>query len=110
MEVYFGNLSTDRAHLDKLASKMEALVENAEELVQSSAAGLPEPERQRLTELLAQLRSSAGQMKLQAVKGFQATDRIIRRHPYQSAGIALVAGLLIGVLAARPSRNGDPGE
>jgi len=102
MEVYFGNLTDERGHLDKLTEEIESLVQDAEELVQTSKSEMPENERQRLAQLLTQLKSSAGRFKRQAMAGFQATDRAIRAHPYQSAGVALMAGLLIGLLAVRP--------
>jgi ElaB/YqjD/DUF883 family membrane-anchored ribosome-binding protein len=105
MEVYFGKLTAEREQVDKLAKQMESLVQDAEALVQATGSQLPETERQRLAEILAQLKTSAGHFKLQAVNGLKATDRVIRQHPYQSAGIALVVGLLIGVLAARPGRD-----
>ena len=101
MEVYFGNLTTERGQADKLAGEIESLVQEAEKLVNTSGSDMPAKERERLTELLAQLKSSAARFKLQAMKGFEATDRVIRTHPYQSAGIALIAGLVIGVLAGR---------
>jgi ElaB/YqjD/DUF883 family membrane-anchored ribosome-binding protein len=107
MEVYFGNLTTERAHLDKLAEEMESLVHDAEELVQNSGPKLPEPERQKLAALLAQLKTSASRLKLQAMDGVKATDRVIRDYPYQSAGIALLVGLVIGALIGRPGRSDD---
>jgi ElaB/YqjD/DUF883 family membrane-anchored ribosome-binding protein len=100
MEVYFGNLTTERGHVEKMAQEVESLVQEAEELVQSSQQ-LPAKERHRLEEALARLKASAAQFRLQAMKGFKATDRVIREHPYQSAGIALCIGMLIGVLAGR---------
>jgi len=78
MEVYFGNLTAERGQADKLAGEIESLVQNAEELVQSTGSQLPEHERQRLGELLARLKSSAAELKLQAVNGLKATDRVIR--------------------------------
>jgi ElaB/YqjD/DUF883 family membrane-anchored ribosome-binding protein len=35
------------------------------------------------------------------VAGAKAADQIIRKHPYESIGIALGVGLLIGVLVRR---------
>jgi ElaB/YqjD/DUF883 family membrane-anchored ribosome-binding protein len=105
MEVYFGNLTAERGHADKLAGEIESLLQNAEELVQSTGSQLPAEERQRLGELLARLKSSAAEFRIQAVNGLKATDRVIRKHPYQSAGIALGVGLLVGVLVGRSRRD-----
>jgi len=32
-------------------------------------------------------------------------DRVIRKHPYESVGVALVAGLLLGALLSRRSNS-----
>jgi len=101
MEVYFDNLTSEKAHLDKLAQDMESLVQDAEEFVQTGATTLPENERRKLAEILARLRSTAGQIKQQAVNGMKAADRIVREHPYQTAGVALGMGLLVGALLGR---------
>lgn len=38
-------------------------------------------------------------------KGAEATDDAIRAKPYQAVGLALVAGLITGVLATRSRRS-----
>ncbi|HEU5069113.1 MAG TPA: hypothetical protein VFV96_01740 [Verrucomicrobiae bacterium] len=107
MEVYFDNMTAENARLDKLAQEMETLAQSAEELVQNGGAALPEKERQRLAATLAQLKSAASRVKEQAMNGVRATDRVIRAHPYESAGIALALGLLIGALVGRSGRSKD---
>jgi len=102
MEVYFGNLTKERGHVDEMAEKVESLVKDAEELVQSANGELPPKERRQLEEMLGRLKASAAQFRLQAMKGIRATDQVIRKHPYESAGVALAAGLVIGLLAGRP--------
>ena len=105
MEVYFGNLTTERGHADKMAKDVETLVQNAEELVQTATEKLSAHDRHRLEETLARLKESAAQFKQQAMKGFRATDRVIREYPYQSTGLALCLGVLVGVLAGRPGSD-----
>lgn len=105
MEVYFDNLTAKNARLDELADEMQSLAQNAEELVRGGGAKLPEADRQRLAELLARLRSSASLVKQQAMRGLRATDQAIRTHPYESLGIALAAGLLVGALIGRSRRS-----
>ncbi|NDC79771.1 MAG: DUF883 domain-containing protein [Verrucomicrobia bacterium] len=36
-----------------------------------------------------------------AEEGIKEADRMIRKHPYESVGVALVAGLMIGALINR---------
>ena len=40
-------------------------------------------------------------MKEAAEEGMKEADRMIRKHPYESVGVALVAGLVIGALLNR---------
>jgi len=61
--------------------------------------------RTRLTGALETARVTADRCKERAIAGAQATDKLIRENPYQTMGIALAAGLLVGVLVNR-SGNG----
>jgi ElaB/YqjD/DUF883 family membrane-anchored ribosome-binding protein len=38
------------------------------------------------------------------IDGAKATDRTIRAYPYQSLGVALGAGVLLGLLISRPKK------
>lgn len=107
MEVYFDNLTAKNARLDRLGEEMETLAQSAEELVQAGGAALPTEERQKLISLLARLKSAASQVKQQAMDGIKFTDRTIREHPYQSMGVALALGLLVGALIGRSRRADD---
>jgi ElaB/YqjD/DUF883 family membrane-anchored ribosome-binding protein len=45
------------------------------------------------------LKASATQIRGKAVAGVQSTDRLVRSHPYQTLGIMLGLGLIVGLLA-----------
>jgi len=64
--------------------------------------------RKRLAAALDSAKEIAGRVREKAVEGAKATDEAVHEHPYQSIGIALGVGALIGYLAARRcSRNDD---
>ncbi|HLP77790.1 MAG TPA: hypothetical protein VK327_12830 [Candidatus Paceibacterota bacterium] len=45
------------------------------------------------------LRAGAGQIKDKTIAGAKSTDRLVRSHPYQTIGIMLGVGLLVGLIA-----------
>jgi ElaB/YqjD/DUF883 family membrane-anchored ribosome-binding protein len=46
------------------------------------------------------LKAGAGEVKQKAVYGAQTTDRAIRKNPYQTIGIVLGVGIVVGLLAS----------
>ncbi len=68
----------DHANLEKLLDDIKTVVHDGQEL----------------------LKAGASQARRRAVLGAQVTDRQVREHPYQSIGIVLGLGILIGVLAS----------
>ena len=46
------------------------------------------------------LKTGAGAFKQRAISGARTTDRAIRKSPYQTIGIVLGVGILVGLLAS----------
>lgn len=89
---------------DKMVEDLDALVRDAEQLVQATASQTGEhavAARARLTATIESAKKTSIRLKETTLATARATDRIIRAHPYQAAGLALGAGLLVGVLLAR---------
>ena len=101
MEVYFENLTAENAPLEKLAEDVSLLMQDAEALVKASGGNLSEATRVQLEATLARIKTRGERLKHQALAGARATDRVIRQHPYQSMGVALGLGVLVGVLLRR---------
>lgn len=82
----------------------EQLVEDAQALL-SDTAHIAEEKvmeaRKRLLDAVEEGKILLGNMKDRAVAGAKATDKTIRSHPYQTIGIALGVGLLVGYLYGR---------
>ena len=50
---------------------------------------------------LARMKARGERIKHQALSGARATDRVIRKYPYQSLGVVFGLGLVLGVLLRR---------
>ena len=96
-------------HTQATSNDMGTLAEDARALMAATAdvAGEKVGEaRKRLAAALESAKEIAGRIRDKAVEGAKATDEAVREHPYQSIGIALGVGALIGFLVSRRcSRN-----
>src|ERR1041385_7119291 len=89
---------------EKLVTDLKRVVHDSEELLHDSAEVVGEKAhelRERLTRMTESAKDACHRMEKKAKQGAKATDKVIRNHPYQSIGIALGLGVLIGALAAR---------
>jgi len=90
----------DRHHLQEVIS-------HAEELLESTAGELGEKAKEVRQQLVRKIEAAKERfqdfedVKEAAEEGIKEADRVIRKHPYESVGVALVAGLLIGALLNR---------
>ena len=87
---------------------LSSLAEDAKALL-AATAGLAEDKvvaaRQRLSDALERGREAWGGVEEQASEGVKAADKAIRKHPYQSIGIAFGVGTLLGILLTRRSHD-----
>jgi ElaB/YqjD/DUF883 family membrane-anchored ribosome-binding protein len=93
------NKSTER-----LVGDLKAVARDTEDLLRASAGEVSEKAREaraRLNSTLERAKESCARLEEKAVAGAKAADRVVRDHPYESAGIAFGIGLLIGVLVTR---------
>lgn len=88
----------------RLVSDLKLVMRDAEDLLKATAGEVGDKVQEirgRLTAALESARATCERLQDKTVEVAQATDQVIREHPYQSIGIAFGAGLLIGVLAGR---------
>lgn len=89
---------------DKLVIDLKHLVRNAEELLEATGDAVGDKTtamRERLSMALDTAKRSCLQLEKQARDGAKAADASIRKHPYESIGVALGIGLLLGIFAVR---------
>ena len=95
-----------RTETDKLVKDLKTAANDAEELIKATTGEIGEKSREarlRLKTALETARESCEALQEKAVEGAKATDRTIRTHPYESLGVALGVGVLLGLLLARKS-------
>ena len=98
-------------HTQAVSNDISTLAEDARALMAATAdvAGERVGEvRKRLAAALESGKEIYGRARDKAVEGAKGADQAVHEHPYESIGIALGVGALIGyLLARRSSRNGD---
>src|SRR5262249_55952331 len=96
MELYYKDLISEEASLEKLVDDLMLLVQGADEYAQAASAQLTEHKRQEIRTRLARIKQHCQRLKEQAVAGARATDKVLRLHPYSALGIAFGLGFLAG--------------
>jgi len=101
MEVYFKELISKDASLDKLVDDLERIVQGADDFAQS-IAGTDLANRPEITQRVRRLKDTCERINQEIVQGAHATDRFVRRYPYYFLGGAVLLGMLVGArLSAR---------
>ncbi len=97
-------MTANAMNTEKLVTDLKRVVRDSEDLLKSTTDTVGEKTcavRERLAEALAAAKRSCGQFEEKAIAGAKVADKAVREHPYQSMGVALGIGLLIGVLVTR---------
>lgn len=89
---------------DQLTSDLKAVVRDAEDILEAigdQATGKAAETKARVKEAIKQAKRTCEELEERALGSAKAADRVIRDHPYETVGIALAAGLIIGILFGR---------
>src|SRR2546430_7556963 len=105
MELYYKDLISEEASLEKLVDDLMRVVQGADELVQATGIHIAEEKRREIRTSLERLRERCARLKQQAMEGARATDKLLRQHPYFSVGLALACGFLAGAALCRKAGN-----
>jgi ElaB/YqjD/DUF883 family membrane-anchored ribosome-binding protein len=106
METVFEEMQAAQGDVsrEKVKEDLRILVRDAEELLKATAGDVSDKAkeaRSRLMETLEKAKVTCHRLQDKTVAAAKATDKLVREHPYESIGVALGVGLLIGVLVAR---------
>jgi len=96
--------ATEPNSRERVVADLKTLMTDAEELLKVTAGDLSEKAREartKVTAALSKVRGSLHGLEQKAAAGAKAADQMIRRHPYESLGVAFGLGVLIGVLINR---------
>ena len=97
-------LPEEQVNMQKLVRDFKVVLHDAESLAKATAGDLGDKAREARNRLAASIEASKASfqnVQTKAKAGVQATDEVIRDHPYEYIGIAFGVGLLIGVLVTR---------
>jgi ElaB/YqjD/DUF883 family membrane-anchored ribosome-binding protein len=101
MELYYKDLISEDASLEKLVDDLMLVVQGAEEFAEAAGAHLPAHRKEEITTRLARLKEHCRRVKQQTVATALAADKVLRQYPYSSVGFAFAVGLLAGALLHR---------
>ena len=101
MELYYRDLISKDASLEKLVDDLMLVVQGADEFAAAAGVTLPDAPRQELASRLERLKESTQRLKRHAVATALATDKVMRQYPYSTAGFTFAIGLLVGAALAR---------
>jgi ElaB/YqjD/DUF883 family membrane-anchored ribosome-binding protein len=104
MELYYKNLISEEASLERLVDDLMLVVQGADEFTQNAGA-LSGDKREELRSRLEQLKEHCLELKEHAIATAQATDKALRLHPYSSLGFAFGLGFIAALLLKRQRRG-----
>ena len=96
MELYYKDLISKDASLEKLVDDLTRVVQGADEFAEAAGATLPHERRQEIATHLARLKENSRRVKKHAVETALAADKLLHQYPYSAAGFAFALGLLLG--------------
>ncbi len=101
MELYFKDLISEEASLEKLVDDLMLVVQGAQDLAEAAGANLPPHQQHEIKHRLERLKASCRNLKTHAVSSALAVNKVLHQYPYSSAGFAFASGLLLGCLIKR---------
>jgi ElaB/YqjD/DUF883 family membrane-anchored ribosome-binding protein len=101
MELYYKDLISEDASLEKIVDDMAMLVQGASEFAAAAGAVVPQYRQEELSGRLERLKAGCRRVKQQARASALATDKLMRQYPYSSIGIGFAMGIFLGVLLKR---------
>lgn len=101
MELYYKDLISKEASLEKLVDDLMLVVQGAHELAEAAGAGLAAEPAHEIASRLQRLKDNCTRLKDQAVQTALKVDKVMHQYPYSSLGFAFAGGLVLGALLKR---------
>jgi ElaB/YqjD/DUF883 family membrane-anchored ribosome-binding protein len=101
MELYYKDLISEEASLEKLVDDLMLVVQGAHEFAEAAGANLEPRRKEEITTRLERLKEGCRRLEERALATAFVADKTLRQFPYSSAGFAFAFGLLAGVMAGR---------
>jgi ElaB/YqjD/DUF883 family membrane-anchored ribosome-binding protein len=103
MELYYKDLISEEASLEKLVDDLMLIVQGADEFVRANGAVLGGPQKEEITTRLQRLKDRCQRVQKQAIASALAVDKVFHQYPYSTLGFAFALGMLAGGLLKRKS-------
>ena len=104
MELYYKDLISEEASLEKLVDDLMLVVQGADEWVEATGAGLQPGKLDEIASRLAWLKRGCRNLQTRARDSALAADRLLREYPYSAVGFALGLGVIAGLFCRRRGR------
>jgi ElaB/YqjD/DUF883 family membrane-anchored ribosome-binding protein len=101
MELYYKDLISKEASLDKLVDDLMFVVQGASELAEAVGSPLDAAQNAELRSKIETLKENCHRLKQHAISGARATDKLLKQYPYSSLGIVFGLGILTATLVLR---------
>ena len=97
-------MNTIERNTDKFVTELKRIVADSEELLRKTADVVGEnarEARERLRDSIETARRTCHDLERKTGRAVRAAGTTVRHHPYESIGIAVAAGVLVGLLLHR---------
>ena len=96
MELYFKELISKEATLEKLVDDLERVVQGADDFAREIGADLAEHARNDVARRLRRMKEACQRINSELISRARATDRLVRKNPYVFVGAAILVGMAVG--------------
>jgi ElaB/YqjD/DUF883 family membrane-anchored ribosome-binding protein len=86
---------------EKLAADLKLVISDAEALLRATVGETAEAGRVKVREGLEAAKLKLGPLAEEAAEHARAADDYVREHPWHAVGIAVLAGIALGLLISR---------
>jgi ElaB/YqjD/DUF883 family membrane-anchored ribosome-binding protein len=101
METHFEFAQPENGSPRKIMQDVRALIQDVEGVLKEASQRWGAKSKEELDVALAKMHEARKKLEEQAKRTAESTAEVVRTHPYESMGIALVGGLFIGLLLSR---------
>lgn len=98
MEVYFKELISKDATLEKLVDDLARVVQGADDFAEAIGVNPAEHPRHEIARRVHRLKESCQRINFEVASRARATDRRIRKNPYAFVGAAALLGIVAGAM------------
>jgi ElaB/YqjD/DUF883 family membrane-anchored ribosome-binding protein len=86
---------------EKLAADLRLVISDAEALLRATVGETAEAGREKVRQGIEAAKLRLGPLAEEATEHVRAADDYVRAHPWEAVGIAVLAGIALGLLISR---------